>query len=144
MTEHEKLEVNGEKKHLGTCHCGAVKFEAVVDLGKGVSRCNCTVCTKTAWLGAIVKPEAFTVLEGAENLTMYEWGFKTGKRYFCKICSVMCYGAGHLKEMGGDYVSINVNCIDDVELRDLSVLYFDGRHNNWHAGTRPEPWPIFD
>jgi len=44
--------------------------------------------------------------------------------------------------VGGDYVSINLNCIDDLDPNELNVSYWDGRHNNWHAGPRSTPWPI--
>ena len=78
---------NGVRKHVGSCHCGAVKFEALVDAAAG-SACNCTVCTKTAMLGTIVRPDAFTLLAGERNLTAYEWGHKTAKRYFCTSCRI--------------------------------------------------------
>ena len=35
-----------------------------------------------------------------------------------------------------------VNCLDGIELRDLSIQYWDGRHDNWEAGPRSTPWPI--
>jgi hypothetical protein len=57
-------------------------------------------------------------------------------------CGVHCFGRGHLVELGGDYVSVNLNCLDDVDPNQLSVVYWDGRHNNWIAGQRPAPWPI--
>jgi hypothetical protein len=44
--------------------------------------------------------------------------------------------------MGGDYVSVNLNALDDVDTSAMSMIYWDGRHNNWHAGPRPMPWPI--
>jgi hypothetical protein len=128
-------------KHRGSCHCGAVKFEVETDLAT-VSRCNCTICTKTATTGTIVKPEAFTLLAGEAELGSYEWGGKTGRRFFCKHCAIHCFLRGHLEVLGGDYVSINVNALDDVDPRDLAVVYWDGRHNNWQSGPRPAPWPI--
>jgi hypothetical protein len=130
------------KKYLGTCHCGAVRFEAALDLGKGGSRCNCSVCTKLGQTGTIVKPEAFALLAGEEALTAYEWGYKSSKRFFCKHCGVSCFGRGNIPELGGDYASVNLNTLEGVEVADLKVVYWDGRHDNWHAGARDTPWPI--
>jgi hypothetical protein len=129
--------------HTGGCHCGALRFRVELDLTKGASRCNCSICTKTAVTGCIVKPAAFTLLsDDDEGLGMYEWGGKISQRFFCKRCGVHCFGRGHLAEVGGDYVSVNLNCLDDVDPNDLETVYWDGRHNNWQAGPRPIPWPI--
>jgi hypothetical protein len=128
--------------HRGSCHCGHLTFSVQLDLAKGVSRCNCSICTKTAITGAIVKPAAFTALTDEAALATYAWASKTGTRYFCPRCGVHGYGRGHLPQLGGDYVSINANCLDGIELSGLPVAYFDGRHDNWMAGTRPAPWPI--
>ena len=49
---------------------------------------------------------------------------------------------GHLAQLGGDYVSVNLNCLDDAELADMKVTYWDGRHDNWQAGMRSAPWPV--
>src|SRR5262245_59764945 len=105
----------GSKKHQGSCHCGAVKFEVTADLEEGASRCNCSVCTKIAPTGKIVKPDAFTLLSGQESLSSYVWGAKISERVFCKHCGVHCFGRGHLEQIGGDFVSINVNCLDGVD-----------------------------
>jgi hypothetical protein len=130
------------KKHLGSCHCGAVRFEVHLDQDKGGSRCNCTICTKTAITGAIVKPDAFKLLAGEDSLTTYEWGGKTAQRLFCRHCGIHGFARGHLKELGGDYVSINLNALDDIDPAILELIHWDGRHNNWQAGPRPTPWPI--
>ena len=131
---------NTTSKHKGSCHCGAVRFEVDLDATKG-SRCNCSVCTKIAQTGAIAKPEALTVT-GEENLTAYEWGGKTAKRYFCKVCGVTCFGRGNLPQLGGAYVSVNLNALDDLDVATLPLVHWDGRHNNWEAGPRETPWPI--
>jgi len=129
-----------EKKHRGSCHCGDVRFEVVADATSG-SRCNCSICTKISQTGAIVKPEAFALLTDESKLGSYEWGGRTAQRYFCKQCGIHCFARGHLAQLGGDYVSFNLNCLDDIDPREVSVIHWDGRHNNWEAGPRKEPWP---
>jgi hypothetical protein len=130
------------KQHKGSCHCGTVQFEAELDADAHAGRCNCSVCTKIGAPTQIVKPVAFRLLEGAGSLTPYIWGGKISTRYFCKRCGVHCYGAGYLEEVGGDYVSINLNTLDDIDPGLLTVQHWDGRHNNWEAGPRNSPYPI--
>ena len=130
------------KKHHGSCHCGAVHFTVDTDLSTGASRCNCTICLKSGAMGHRVKPEQFKLESGEDALAFYEWGMKVAKRYFCKHCGVFLYGAGHLDILGGDFVSFNVNCLDDVDPNALDIGHWDGRHNNWQAGMRDEPWPL--
>ena len=133
----------GATKHAGGCHCGAVRFEVEIDLATGASRCNCSICSKIAQTGAIVKPDAFRLLAGEDAVTEYVWGGKISRRYFCKACGVHCFARGHLDAVGGDYVSVNVNCLDGVDPNTLEIKHWDGRHNNWQAGMREAPWPVF-
>lgn len=37
---------------------------------------------------------------------------------------------------------VNVACLDDVDPSEVSVRYWDGRHDAWDAGARSTPWPI--
>jgi hypothetical protein len=119
-----------------------VKFEFDRDPAKTASRCNCTVCTRVAQLGIMVKPDTFALKQGEESLSQYEWGAKISRRYFCKHCGIHCFARGHLKEVGADYVSVNLNCVDQLELKDLRVVYWDGRHANWESGPRDTPWAV--
>jgi hypothetical protein len=128
-------------RHRGSCHCGTVQFEAELDASFG-TRCNCTVCTKIGQLGTMVKPPAFRLLAGEKELSRYEWGAKIGTRHFCSRCGVHVFGSGHLEQLGGDFVSINLQTLDDIDPAEVRVAYWDGRHNNWEAGPRPTPWPI--
>jgi hypothetical protein len=129
-------------KYQGSCHCGAVTFEANLDDLAFGTHCNCSICTKTMWTGAMCKPDAFTLLAGESEVSGYAWGYKVSTRYFCKHCGVQCFGKGSLPELGGEFVSINVNCLDDVDVHALPLRHWDGRHDNWHAGMRETPWPI--
>jgi hypothetical protein len=128
--------------HHGSCHCGAVRFDVEVRLTAGAGRCNCSACTKIGPTAAIVKPHAFMLRSGEGSLSTYEWGAKISKRFFCKHCGVHVFARGHLEEIGGDYVSVNLNCVDGVELGELKIIYWDGRHDNWDGGPRNTPWPI--
>ncbi len=130
------------EKHTGSCHCGAVRFVVHVDLAEGAAKCNCSICLKLGAIGRIVKPADFTLVSGEDSLSSYEWGGRISKRHFCRRCGVYCFGKGHLDVLGGDYVSVNLNCLDDADPNALKVGHFDGRHNNWHAGMRDQPWPI--
>jgi hypothetical protein len=132
----------GVARYTGGCHCGAVRFAVELDLAEGAGRCNCSICTKIAPTSRIVKPAAFTLLSDETSLGVYEWGAKTSRRFFCPRCGIHCFGRGYLAEVGGDYVSVNVNCFDDVDPAELTIVHWDGRHNNWQAGPRPTPWPI--
>lgn len=129
--------------YKGSCHCGTVRFEADLDLTKGGSRCNCTICTKVNAFTSIVKPSAFRLLSDESALGKYVTGSGVVQRYFCPRCGVHCFGRGDIPELGGAYVSVSLTALDDgVDAAPLPVVFWDGRHDNWHAGARPTPWPI--
>lgn len=127
--------------HHGSCHCGAIRFEVDADLGGKATRCNCTICQKTMITGLMTKPEHFRLLTPRSALTSYG-KHDFAKRYFCGKCGVHCFGEGELEVLGGRFVSINVSTLDDVDVGQLQIAYWDGRHDNWHAGTRDRPWPV--
>jgi len=131
----------GEKLHRGSCHCGNVQFEVSVNALHG-SRCNCRICTKLGVLSANVKPSAFRLLTDESKLASYSRFPEIANRYFCSNCHTLCFGKGDIPEVGGAFVSVNLNTLDDIDPAQVAVVYWDGRHDNWQAGPRAEPWPI--
>ncbi len=122
------------KKYSGSCHCGAVKFEADIDLGKGSGKCNCTYCTKIRSWKTFIKPEAFKLLSGKDSVTEYHGQNPTTQRYFCKTCGVHMYEIGDAEWMGGKFVGIFLSALDDASIDELvsgPMNFSDGRNNNW-------------
>ncbi|KQZ69350.1 aldehyde-activating protein [Sphingopyxis sp. Root214] len=118
----------------GSCHCGAVKFEADIDLAAGTGKCNCSICTKKRGWSAQIKPDAFRLLSDPAVLSDYQFGSNSAHHVFCKTCGVSSFGHGYVEEIGGAYYSVAIACLDDLEPAEMAALpvqYMDGAGNNW-------------
>jgi hypothetical protein len=82
----------------------------------------------------VIKPDAFRLLSGEEQLSDYQFASRQGHNLFCKSCGLRSFSRGDVPEIGGAFVSINVACLDDVsdeELVALPIRYFNGRDYDW-------------
>ena len=122
-----------ENVRSGGCVCGAVRYEVELDLSAGTNQCNCSICAKASLWSASVKPEAFRLLSGEESLGDFQRAGRFTHYLFCKHCGVRSFARGDAPWMGGPYVAINVNCLDDADgaLGGVLVRHFDGRHDRW-------------
>ena len=120
------------KTYGGSCHCGAVRFEADIDLSSGTFKCNCGMCTKTRMWGAIVSPENFRLLRGGADLQDYQPD--RIHHVFCARCGVRPFGWGEDLLPAGKFYAVRLACLDDVddeELADAPVSYHDGRSDRY-------------
>ena len=121
------------KTYQGGCHCGSIRFEADIELGKGTIKCNCTICTKMRFWAAQVPSGHFRLLSGEENLREYRYHTRRDAHYFCGTCGINVFSTGASAALGA-FHAIAVVCLDDVTVEELlavSVRYLDGRNDNW-------------
>lgn len=121
------------RTYKGSCHCGKVTFEADIDLEKPTSKCNCTQCWKSRAWAAGGKPSMLRLLTGKDDLTDYTRSDAV-HFMFCKHCGIRVYGHGNLPEVGGEYLTVMVSTLDDVDPAALAaapITYCDGLNNNW-------------
>jgi hypothetical protein len=122
-----------QKTYRGRCHCGAVQFEAELDLSQSSYRCNCSICRRTRFWPAVALPEGFRLLAGEAELTQYLFNTRKNHHYFCRHCGVRCFGIGNDTPIGKMY-GINLGCLEDVtdeELARVPITYVDGLRDTW-------------
>ena len=134
------------KTYTGTCHCGAIRFEADLDLDEGSNRCNCSYCAKVrAWFAFAKGPQSFRVLD-ATGVSEYRWT-PPGRPEphltftFCKRCGVRTYAQGDLEALGGKFHAISVPALElsPAELAAIPVRYINGRDGRYdEAPAHPE------
>ena len=119
-----------KKTHKGSCHCGAVRFEADIDLAQGTVKCNCSMCAKGRnWLTA-VGPDAFRLLAGEPDLCEYQFGGRTICHRFCRRCGLRPFS--HKSDKS--FYAVNIACLDDVdpaEFASAPVTFVDGLHDDF-------------
>jgi hypothetical protein len=121
------------KTYRGSCHCGAVKFEADLDLTQSSYRCNCSICRRTRFWPAVAKPEHFRLLSGESELTKYLFNTKKNFHFFCKHCGVRAFGVGTETPIGKMY-GVSLGCLEDVSDEELSrvpITYVDGHSDRF-------------
>ncbi|HKO49026.1 MAG TPA: GFA family protein [Polyangiaceae bacterium] len=134
-----------KKTYRGSCHCGAVQFEAELDLAAGTTRCNCRFCRKARFWMAFAKAAEFRMLKGQDALCDYQHT-PTSKPEpflhltFCRVCGVRPFSSGgELAQFGGAFYAVNVACLDDAtdtELAQAPIHYANGRENDWQQAAK--------
>ena len=122
--------------YRGSCHCGAVRFEADLDLAQPTFRCNCSICRRTRFWAAVAKEGEFRLLSGEKDLTEYRFNTRRNQHFFCRTCGVRAFGVGNDTPIGKMY-GVNVGCLEGVgeeELSRIPVTRIDGMNERWpHA-----------
>ena len=114
--------------YKGSCHCGAVRFEADLDLAQPSYRCNCSICRRNRLWVAVARPEALRLLAGEGELTEYLFNTRKNQHFFCRTCGVRPFGVGNDTPVGKMF-GVNIGCLEGVSEEQLSripIVYVDG------------------
>jgi hypothetical protein len=110
--------------HSG-CHCGRVVYEVEGPIDGRVLVCNCSICTKKAYVHWIIPRERFRLLTPWEDLATYTFNTHTARHHFCPRCGVAPF---YIARSDPDKIDVNLRCIEGVDLTAIEIEHFDGRN----------------
>lgn len=117
-------------KHRGGCHCGRVRFEITAPEDMVASRCNCSICSKSGYLGLTVPRSRFRLLSGEDSLETYTFNTGVAKHLFCRHCGIKSF---YIPRSHPDGYNVNVRCLDPGTIRNLTTRPFNGQEWEKHA-----------
>jgi hypothetical protein len=115
--------------YQGGCHCGAVRFQVIVDRYR-VKDCNCSICRKKGFLHLIVPPENFTLFRGENVLTTYTFNTHIAQHTFCSICGIHAF---YRPRSHPEMIDVNIRTLDGETMAQFTIEPFDGK--NWEANV---------
>lgn len=108
-----------------TCHCRAVELDVTLTEGlEKVRRCDCSFCARRGAIAVSAPIDGVKIVEGSNNLTLYQWGTKTAKHYFCKTCGIYTH---HQRRSNPNEFGVNVAILEGISPRQLGEIpWVDG------------------
>lgn len=127
----------GLETYKASCHCGAVRFEADLDLGEGSNRCDCSYCRKVrAWFTFAKGPERFRLLDGS-GISEYRWTPQGRESHlafaFCRTCGVRMFARGDHASLGGVFHAVWVPALElsPEQFAAIPVRYIKGSEDRY-------------
>lgn len=116
--------------HTGQCHCGAVRFEAVLpEEFSTIRRCTCSYCRMRGAVVAMAEIGGVIILQGEDALTSYRFHTGAAQHFFCARCGIYTH---HQRRSDQNLYAVNVACLDGISPFDfVEVPVMDGiNHTN--------------
>lgn len=142
------------KTYTGGCHCGFLRYSFLAaDLATAkFSKCNCSICHKINRLSLSIPRSQLTVLSPTatesgttDEIPRYKFGSQQMENSFCGKCGIHCFSSGWYEWEGEKVESFSVNAVtldpdQGVDFREVKIVYWDGKGDNWKAGTADRPY----
>ncbi len=113
------------RTYIGGCQCGAVRYEATLELGEVIA-CNCSRCGRLGSLLAFLSKPNFKLLSGEGAMTEYQFNKHNIHHLFCATCGIQSFAHGKRPD-GTEMVAVNARCLEGVDVDALKVRNVDGR-----------------
>ncbi|AGT09624.1 GFA family protein [Paracoccus aminophilus] len=112
----------------GACHCGAVRFHVRLSEGlRSARRCNCSFCQMRGAIAVSARVGELEILQGADALTLYQFGTSTAKHYFCRHCGIYTH---HQRRSNPQEYGVNIACLTGLSPFDFTeVEVLNGREH---------------
>lgn len=110
--------------YQGSCHCGNIAFTVDGEIS-GAMDCNCSICLRKGTLMWFVPRSSFT-LTSEKTVGTYTFNKHVINHRFCQVCGIHPFGDG-VDPKGNEVVSVNLRCIEGIDLASIPVQHFDGR-----------------
>jgi len=113
------------------CHCGAVTYTVHIPslTEHRVKACTCSICHANGYLFVYPERQEVTFHSGHDHLRKYQFGTKMVSHKFCPTCgSSLLIDLNGRAPFGVDPLSVNVRMLQDVDLQELKLSYFDGKN----------------
>jgi hypothetical protein len=104
----------------GSCHCGAVRFEATLTDGLStIRRCTCSFCRMRGAIAVSAEMGGVRISEGEDVLTSYRFNTGTAQHFFCSRCGIYTH---HQRRSNPNQYGVNVACLDGVSPFDFEEV----------------------
>lgn len=123
----------GENHFAGACHCGKVRFRVRLAAGfTSIRRCTCSYCRMRGAIAVSASADDFELLEGEQDLTLYQFNTQVAKHWFCGTCGIYTH---HVRRSNPQMIGLNVACLKGVSPFDFpSVTVVDGVNHPTDSG----------
>lgn len=108
----EDLNKKVNAMHILKCHCETVKIELTLpNRIENPRRCDCSFCRMRGAIVASVGLDNLKIIEGEENLGLYQFDTMTARHYFCKTCGIYTH---HQRRSNPTQFGYNLACLENI------------------------------
>ncbi len=108
---------------VGQCHCGSVHIKLNRQPKEQV-QCNCSLCSKTGWIGLFANPADVRIEADANILQSYVQGERMIAVWHCCKCGVTTHWT--MRTENADIMGLNARIFDSEGLKHLPTRHVDG------------------